>query len=570
MLSLVLDPSPRIAAERHWLAALSLGLFCCTGSEDPSDSASDASVNSSSTTATVTSTGPGSTNQTSAGSIGSAGPMSSSGTSTSAASPTDTTGTLSSGVGGAGSTATASTTTGAGGNGGNAAAPTPSNDYAGSIEVSVHDDVNTILVVTWEQLLEADGTWLEFSFEGSEVMRSPSAPGTLGEHREVVLGVPGETTVSISIVSQVGQNQFVTTPVEGTTDRVPASMPVPTVMDYDAERASPERFMLGAVEDTADNIANNLNNYLQYQAWLYIIDRQGRVVWYYADPSRNAASGFPRVAPDGNYLMVEQSRVGSQGRLLKMSLDREYFEAMDLPIADAFDVTPDGSILFDQGYSGELHELTADGQDRTLWHCGSELDLEPNCYTNTINYNPLEDSVLLSFPDAGAVVEIDRQTGDMIGYYGNQEGAWDFAPPLENPPAEWRFGFQHFPNISPNGTLIVSSHMPGYEDFEQTPTANQHAFLEFEIDRENQILTELWRYTEGPEWPRARGMAMRLQNGNTLANYGTAGVIREITPDKDTVFYVKFDIPGGNDAYNKLVGHNFFVADLYALNGAPE
>ena len=64
--------------------------------------------------------------------------------------------------------------------------------YSGSIEVTVHEDVNTILVVTWDQLLEADGTWLEFSFEGSDVMRSPLAPGSVGEHSEVVLGVRPE------------------------------------------------------------------------------------------------------------------------------------------------------------------------------------------------------------------------------------------------------------------------------------------------------------------------------------------------------------------------------------------
>lgn len=564
MLLCVLDPSPR----RYWLVALGLGLFCCSADEDPKDASAAASVTSSGTTVTGGPTNQGATDATGsqgpdAGTSASTGTTGASSTSEGAASPPDTS--ADSGT----STTGAATTTGGGGSG-NGASPTPSDEYSSNIDVNVHDDVNTILVVTWEQLRAADGTWLEFSFEGSEIMRSPSLPGTLGAHREVVLGVPGETTVSISIVSQVGDALYSTTPVEGTTDAVPSSMPVPTVMDYDPERASPERFLLGAVEDSANNVANNLDSYLQYQAWLYIIDRQGRIVWYYADPSRNAASGFPRRARDGKYLMVEQSRVGSQGRLLKMSLDREYFEAMDLPIADAFDVTDDGSILYDRGYSGELRELTADGDDRTVWHCGTELDLRPNCYTNTINYNPFEDSVFMSFPDAGAVVEIDRASGEMIGYYGNQPGSWDFAPPLENPPDEWRFGFQHFPNITPTGTLMVSSHMPGYEDFEQTPTPNQHAFIEFEIDRENQLLTELWRYTEGPEWPRARGMAIRLENGNTLANYGTGGVIREITPDKDTVFYVKFDIPSGNDAYNKLVGHNFFVADLYELNGAPE
>ena len=120
------------------------------------------------------------------------------------------------------------------------------------------------------------------------------------------------------------------------------------------------------------------------------------------------------------------------------------------------------------------------------------------------------------------------------------------------------------------GTLLVSSHMPGYEGFDSAPTPNQHAFIEFEIDRETQTLTELWRYTEGPEWPRSRGMAMRLENGNTLVNYGTAGVIREVTPDAETVFRVKFDLQGGDDTYNKMVGHNELIDDLYSLNTTPE
>jgi hypothetical protein len=112
----------------------------------------------------------------------------------------------------------------------------------------------------------------------------------------------------------------------------------------------------------------------------------------------------------------------------------------------------------------------------------------------------------------------------------------------------------------------VSSHLPGFENTNE-PVANQHAFLEFEIDRVNEQLVEVWRYTDGPEWPQAKGMAIRLANGNTLGNYGTGGVIREITPDKQTVFHVKFDTEGGDDFFNKMVGHNVLIDDLYALNG---
>jgi len=68
-----------------------------------------------------------------------------------------------------------------------------------------------------------------------------------------------------------------------------------------------------------------------------------------------------------------------------------------------------------------------------------------------------------------------------------------------------------------------------------------------------------------------KGMAMKLANNNVIGNVGTGGVIREITQDKQTVFMVKFDAPAttaqNNDFFNKMVGHNVLVADLYSLNG---
>ena len=135
--------------------------------------------------------------------------------------------------------------------------------------------------------------------------------------------------------------------------------------------------------------------------------------------------------------------------------------------------------------------------------------------------------------------------------------------------ASWEFEFQHFPNITAEGTLLVSSHMPGYADTSDA-VAGQHAFMEFEVDRENQTLIERWIYNDGPEWAMYKGMAIRLPNGNTLGNYGTGGVIREITPDRQTVFHVKFDVEGGDDFFNKMVGHNELIDDLYALNGGPQ
>ena len=60
--------------------------------------------------------------------------------------------------------------------------------------------------------------------------------------------------------------------------------------------------------------------------------------------------------------------------------------------------------------------------------------------------------------------------------------------------------------------------------------------MEFTIDRTDRRLVEKWIYTGADRVGHVRGMAIRLPNGNTLANYGTGGMIREITPDKRTAF----------------------------------
>lgn len=438
-------------------------------------------------------------------------------------------------------------------------------DFTADVEVAVHDRVKTLLVVTWEQRVEVDQTFVEFEFEG-QVMRSRPRAGKVGEHRDVVLGVPELTEVSVRIVSQLGADYVSSRDYEGTTGPLPSRLPRPEVLAYDPQRASPERWLFGSVEDSPGgrDFAYYANTF-----WLYIMDRQGRIVWYYADPSSNATPSFQRIAKDGEYIWIEKRPfgVGGERGVLKMTLDWEYFEEIEVPgLSDSIDVTDDGSLLYDA--DDALREMTADGEFRSIWSCREHFGRRFNCYSNTVNYYERDNSVLMSFPVENTVVEIDRESGDLLAQYGSARGSFDFAPPLSTPPPMWSFSFQHFPNMTPDDTLLVSSHMPGCRELSK-PVAYQHAFLEFDVDRERRRLTERWRYNDGPEWPRAKGMAIRLGNGNTLVNYGTGGVIREVTPDKRTVFHVKFDTPGGSDFYNKMVGHNVFVDDLYALNGGP-
>ena len=439
-------------------------------------------------------------------------------------------------------------------------------DFVGEVAVAVHDEVNTILVVTWDQLLSSDEVFLEFGFEDGSVMTSRAKSGETGARRDVVLGVPGDTEVTIRIVNRRGDIDYQSREYTGTTGAIPSGMPRPEVLAYDSTSASPDRFLFGAVEDS-DGGCDNQSCFYHTTFWLYIMDRQGRIVWYYADPASNATSSFQRVARDGEYIWIEKRPfgAGSERGVLKMTLDWEYYEEIPVDgLSDCIDVTDDGSLLYDVTPSYELREMSRDGEIRDIWSCPEHFGNRFNCYSNTVNWDPASDTVMLSFPYSNTVVQIDRQTGDVVGQYGEAAGSYSFEP------SPWAFEFQHFANITPDGTLLVSSHLPGNPETDE-PVAYQHAFEEFTIDHENERLIQKWIYSEGPEWAMYKGMAIRLPNGNTLANYGTGGVIREITPDKETAFHVKFDVPTGDDFFNKMVGHNVLIDDLYALNGGgPE
>ena len=463
-------------------------------------------------------------------------------------------------------------TTGRGGTGGTAGTTgtggaSSGDDFVSGVTITVHPQTTTILNVTWTQAKVSDQVSLEFTFAGGTVMTSRQVAGTTGAHKDVVLGVPASTAITVRIVNKLGGVDYKTKDYMGMTGAIPSGMPKPTVSMYDATLASPDRWMFGAVEASPGG-CNNSSCYYTATFWLYIMDRQGRIVWYYADAANgNPTSSFQRIAKDGEYIWIEKRPFGGSGThgVLKMTLDRQFSQMVSVAnLSDCIDVTPDGSLLYDTEPQWELRELTKAGTTRAIFNCPQKMGSGFDCYSNTVNYDAASDSIIMSYPYENTVAQIDRTTGNLIATYGARTGSYTFDQ------ANWKFEFQHFANISSRGTLMVSSHLPGYGDGEagtMMPVANKHSFQEWTIDRTNKKLLQKWIYSDGAEWAMYKGMVILLPNGNYLANYGTGGVIREITPDKKTVFYVKWDVTTGDDFFNRMVGNNVLINDLYALNG---
>jgi hypothetical protein len=244
-------------------------------------------------------------------------------------------------------------------------------------------------------------------------------------------------------------------------------------------------------------------------------------------------------------------------------LDFAQFQEYETPgLNDSMDVTDAGTIV----YNSEewVIELQANGTERNIWNCPDWANAHgvgpggATCYSNSVVFNPLNDSIVVSYPYINTVVEIDRQSGDLVAQWGDASGSWAFDPITTG------LDFEHGANITPDGTLLVSSHTPGSgEGRSRVP----HFFLEFELDSNNQIAKEIWRYGEGlNDWPRWKGEVYPVPGGNRLLNYGCQGLIREVTPNLEVAWEVLWDADFADDLINKMVGHNILIDDLYALN----
>ncbi|HJN78117.1 MAG TPA: hypothetical protein QGF58_29660 [Myxococcota bacterium] len=423
----------------------------------------------------------------------------------------------------------------------------------GSVELSpvsadLDGDVATLVRVRWTQDVEAE-TWLEFEADG-ESWSSPARLTEAGRNEELILGVPADTEVTFKVVAERDGKRSESEESSAVTGPLPETLPEPVVEIWEADGASPERWVLGSVDTDGGEAYTG-------PFWLFIANREGRVVWYH-ELLRWNMSMFPRVARDGTHIAFDDHSfwdAGGEGALIRrMSLSGDYSEDFEAPgLGWAWDETDEGTLLYDQHVGVPdvtIQEIAADGTRSEVWDCAAWMaawDDDPeHCQSNTVNWVAETDSIMWSTYWGDYIAEIDRQTGAVLWHAGVlPEG-------LEIQPAEAALDLQHYPNYTPDGTLIVSTHVLGEE--------GQQRAREFVVDAAAGTLSEIWAYGEGVEgYAEYSGEAVRLHNGNTLLNYGTGGEIREIDGDGETVWSLQW----GDE---RTLGHSQLVGDLYALD----
>ena len=412
----------------------------------------------------------------------------------------------------------------------------------------LHDRIGSLIYVSWSQQVAGESA-LEFRFDDEDWKRTPTREYDIGEQEELLLGVPFDTAAEVRRVSLLDGAEEISAILDVNTSPLPSGLPVPTLRAHEAGQAEPTGTYL------LSSINSSNGGWTSGQYWMFILDREARVVWAYPGEGDDYTI-YVQPSLDGDILWDVSTfwsdwDEGDGSRIHRMKIDGTFVETLAAPgMHHCFLELPDRAILYGAAdWSTEvLRRIETNGDRSTIWDCADFLYVSAGdwCHTNSFFYRPSTDSLLMSFPtDDSFVVDLDLASGELMNWWGHIDGAWDFDPP------DTAFWYQHGVSYTEEGTLLVSSHTDDRTD--------EGMVKEYVLDEEARVLRYLWGFGEGDGIDADNaGEAHRLPSGNTLHNTGTTPRIREITPDNEVVWDVSWE-------GSKLIGRMTFLEDLYFL-----
>jgi hypothetical protein len=424
-------------------------------------------------------------------------------------------------------------------------------DLLTRLEASVHEDIASLIVVSWTQFSSAD-VYVEYRFDEEDWEATPDEMRGKGDHEQLLLGIPYETDVTwrLSVDTGMGWEKGLEHTLR--TGDLPEGLPSVEVLTSQPDLWEPSgRYLMTSVNEYE-------GGWTQGTYWKVIIDREGRVVWALATPDFKWTI-YMRLALDGEHLMWDSATWwaffdgGEGSEVHRAKIDGSIVETFATPgLHHAFVDLPDGSVVWgrDKGRDEVLEKVHRDGSTEEIWSCEDFHDSidEPtaSCWSNGLYWHAATDTFLFSSPNTDTMVEVDHATGETLRHFGVLNESYAFDPP------DSRFVFQHGINYTDDGRLLLSCKEIGeYETLTR----------EYEVDDETRTLHQVWSFGQGEGiYGATAGEAHRLANGNTLHNYGAHGSIREVTDAGEIVWEVIW--PSDND---RLIGRSIFLDDLYPL-----
>ena len=407
----------------------------------------------------------------------------------------------------------------------------PASELTLDCSLEVSDNISTVATLSWE------GEWTDVNVrwgKQDDLQFSTQADG----NSTLLTGHPAGETLFYEATAAEGNT------CDGSVDLdlPPDFLPNVQVDVYEPSLADSQRYFMFGVFDYGG------------RGDLMIVHRSGGVVWYLEGAPNQLLLDFQSTQDGSGFVFNRFDATFAEdiGVLTQVDIQGNLSDEIRTPLAHhMFAQLPDGTMSYltmdirewtdpDTGevldlIGDAIVEISPDGEQEIIFSVWDWLEPTPDehfdglslypqgidwTHGNALHYSSERDSYLLSLANTENIMSIDRSSGELMEIFG--------AEGIAVSPGSTPFKHAHDPSwLSDDRLLLFTSSSSGLAS----------GAVEYEYNPDSGELTEVWNYgmDDGP-YALFLGQATRLDNGNTLINFGSGGKVREVTPEGEVVW----------------------------------
>ena len=410
------------------------------------------------------------------------------------------------------------------------------------VHAEVSERVATVITVHWRTEKPSIG-YVEYG--ATEDLGTTTAMGTeeTTEHKLTLVGLEADTVYYYRVVTwddNAGRSE---------TKSVRTGYLPPRLPEFEVTGNGHDEFVIAPLLGTERSVV--------------IVNPQGKIVWYYDDEQTEYEFYRARLAQDGSGVLYNATEMTPDpvpdSEIVKVSFDGSERTSIPIPyLAHDFVEHADGTIgalvLEDRDVDGmnirgnRIVEVNPDGNEKEIWtsfDCfdpvedpGDEIDIGVALgwtFTNALDFAASGGSdgtgvYYVSARNQSSIAHVDRATGACDWIFGSTASStieFDLAADV--------FLHEHQFQVFDNHLLVM--------DNEGSLRGQESRVLEYEIDFETNVATQVWSYiSDPPAYTWVLGEPLRYPNGDTFINWSTAGSMERVTEAGEVVWRLQSNL----------------------------